>query len=408
VNAARPLLVMLVHGIGPQNAPAQGEFLDRLRDATTRRLGEIGKAGLASRLVLDRADWSHLFPERIDWLKHLFPSYANLRFRSRRTLVMILWLALFPAITALGTAGGMTLLRPSALGWLVGTVAGLAVAILAAWSWIMPLFPWGHLLMFGRTFEANTASDVILYGSDEPRRQIRDVVLAKIQPYLSSKYALAGGARECLPVVLIGHSLGSVVVYDLLLGISARMGARKVTAAQRELSAVTQQLRGATGGSAAGRAAVGGAEPEADPRAHLDERHAFLQRADDIETTVCPVGMITLGSPIALFLFRKPSILARRDLWKDACPPPFQATGLQGRLRWRWQNFWHPSDLVAHRLEPLFDQGYPPSGGRLKFVEDVKTWAPARDPVSAHATYWTNPAVLRRISEHLADVLVNV
>ena len=401
MNAARPLLVMLVHGIGPQNTPAQSEFLDRLRDATTRRLGEIGKAGLASRLVIERADWSHLFPERIDWLKHLFPSYASLRFRSRRTLVMILWLALIPAITALGTAEGMNLLRPSALGWLVGTIAGLAVAILAAWRLIMPLFPWGHLLMFGRSFEANTASDVILYGSDEPRRQIRDVVLAKIQPYLSMKYAPAGGGRECLPVVLIGHSLGSVVVYDLLLGITARMSARKVTAAQRELSAVSQQLRGAADRpGAAGRAA--------DPPATLQEKHAFLQRADEIETTVCPVGMITLGSPIALFLFRKPSILDRRDLWEEACPPPFQATGLHGRLRWRWQNFWHPSDLVAHRLEPFFDQGYPPSGGRLKFVEDVKTWARARDPVSAHGTYWTNPAVLRRISQHLADVLVDL
>ena len=179
------------------------------------------------------------------------------------------------------------------------------------------------------------------------------------------------------------------------------MSARKVTAAQRELSAVSQQLRGAADRpGAAGRAA--------DSPANLQEKHAFLQRANEIETTVCPVGMITLGSPIALFLFRKPSILDRRDLWEEACPPPFQATGLHGRLRWRWQNFWHPSDLVAHRLEPFFDQGYPPSGGRLKFVEDVKTWARARDPVSAHGTYWTNPAVLRRISEHLADVLVDL
>jgi len=408
VNAARPLLVMLVHGIGPQNAPAQWEFLDRLREATARRLGEIGKAGLASRLVLERADWSHLFPQRVDWFKHLFPSSTNVRFRSKRTLVMILWLALFPAITALGTAEGMTHLHPSTLGWLVGTVAGLAVAILAAWTLILPLFPWGHLLMFGRSFEADTVSDVILYGSDEPRRQIRDVVFAKIQPYLSMKYAPAGGARECLPVVLIGHSLGSVVVYDLLLGISARMSARKVTAVQRELSAVTQQLRGMTGRPAAGAAAAGTAGRAADPPSDLQERHAFLERADEIETSVCPVGMVTLGSPIALFLFRKPSILTRTDLWEEACPPPFQATGAQGRLRWRWQNFWHPSDLVAHRLEPLFDQGYPPSGGRLRFVEDIKTWARARDPVSAHSTYWTNPAVLRRISEHLADVLVHL
>src|SRR2546429_316663 len=156
---------MLVHGIGPQNTPAQSEFLDRVRDATTRRLGEIGKAGLASRLVIERADWSHLFPERIDWLKHLFPSYASLRFRSRRTLVMILWLGLIPAITALGTAEGMTLLRPSALGWLVGTIAGLAVAILAAWRLIMPLFPWGHLLMFGRSFEAKDRKSTRLNSS---------------------------------------------------------------------------------------------------------------------------------------------------------------------------------------------------------------------------------------------------
>src|SRR5437588_11366877 len=114
---------MLVHGIGPQNAPAQSAFLDRLRDATTRRLGEIGKAGLASRLVIERADWSHLFPERIDWLTHLFPCYASLRFRSRRTLVMILWLALLPAITSLGTVSGMTLQHRSALWWVVRPVA---------------------------------------------------------------------------------------------------------------------------------------------------------------------------------------------------------------------------------------------------------------------------------------------
>ncbi len=111
-----------------------------------------------------------------------------------------------------------------------------------------------------------------------------------------------------------------------------------------------------------------------------------------------------------LFVFRKPSLLVRRNLWEEACPVAFQPSGFVGTLRWRWQNFWHPSDLIAHRLEPLFNDGYPqqpsPAHPRLKFVEDVKSWAWARGPISAHSTYWTNPRVLRRISEHVADVLV--
>jgi len=91
-------LVVLGHGIGPQNARAQWEFLDRLQDTTTRRLEEIGKAGLAARLVLERADWSRLFSKRSAWLRNLFPNHADVRFRSRRTLTMLLWLSLIPAL----------------------------------------------------------------------------------------------------------------------------------------------------------------------------------------------------------------------------------------------------------------------------------------------------------------------
>ena len=406
---SRPLVVILVHGIGPQNAPAQYDFLTRLQQATEDHLTRRGQAERASRLVLERADWSHLFPQRHAWLTTLFPSRA--RVRLRRILWMLFVAVVVPVIiVALGTAGGLESVRPAALGWLIGVGIGLAAALLAGWFVILPGFPWGHLWTFLRGFEADSASDVILYGSDDPRRQILELVLDKLNPHLQEKYALAAGMEKCLPVLFIGHSLGTVVVYDLLLGISARMRGR-ATAAQRQLATVDSQLQDLPSSPPGPRAGVADdGDDVAIRRVALQQRRVFLQKAMQIEDEVCPLGMVTMGSPIALFVFRKPSLLDRTNLWEEACPVTFQTDGFLGLVRWRWQNFWHPSDPVAHRLEPLFNDGYPlgPSPARpgVKFVEDVKSWAWAREPLSAHSTYWTNPAVLRRISEQVADVLI--
>ena len=411
MNVSHPLVVILVHGIGPQNAPAQYEFLDRLEKATVERLAHLGQAQRASRLVMERADWSALFPERQAWLMTLFPSHASWWTRLKRALGMLLPALIVPVvIVALGTASGTQSVRPPVLGWFVGTVVGLVVAVLAGWFIILPNFPWGHLWTFGRRFEADSVSDIILYGSDGPRQQILDVVLNKLQPHLPQKYSIAKGMQECLPVIFIGHSLGTVVVYDLLLGISARMR-NEATAVQRELMTVNHELQTSAGAPAVPglNAETGGEEMDA-RRSSLQLRKVFLQRAKQIEDDVCPLGMVTMGSPIALFVFRKPSLLDRKNLWEEACPAAFQPNGFLGTLRWRWQNFWHPSDFVAHRLEALFNEGYPgqrsPAPTGLKFVEDVKTRARAREPISAHSTYWTNPAILKRISEHVADVLV--
>jgi hypothetical protein len=411
VRVSRPLVVILVHGIGPQNAPAQYDFLTRLQQATEEHLARRGQAERASRLVMERADWSHLFPERHAWLTTLFPSQARRGVRLERILWMLFVAVVVPVIiVALGTAGGMASVRPAALGWLIGLGIGLAAALLAGWFVILPGFPWGHLWTFLRGFEADTASDVIMYGSDDPRRQILEVVLDKLGPHLPEKYALAPGMGECVPVLFIGHSLGTVVVYDLLLGISARMRGR-ATAVQRQLATVDHQLQDLSSSPPAPRASLADdGDDVAIRRVALEQRRVFLQRAMQIEDEVCPLGMVTMGSPIALFVFRKPSLLDHTNLWEEACPVPFQTDGFLGALRWRWQNFWHPSDPVAHRLEPLFNAGYPPGPSparpHVKFVEDVKSWAWAREPLSAHSTYWTNPAVLKRISEHVADVLI--
>jgi hypothetical protein len=372
----RPLVFLLVHGIGPQDAPFQEEFLQDVAQATRRHLERQGQPALQERLVTLRADWSHLFSrERTAWLGTLFPEHTSRGVTNRRIARMLLWTLALPILVALGTGIGMFVLR-SVAGWVIGMVVGILAAAVIGWKIIIPRFPWGDLWTFGRPFEANTISDLILYESDGPRQAILEQVLAALEPALPYAYALGKDAgTTCLPVVLAGHSLGSVVVYDILLGVSAR-GRGLSTSVQRQLTA--------------------GGPPE---------RMAFLRRAEIVQRTLCPLGIITLGSPIALFLFRKPEVTTRRDLWRTTLPPLFGEDGAFApsgdRLRWRWQNFWHGADFVAHRLEPFFDDGYPG-----KFVEDVRIHPLAEGPVAAHSTYWTDQHVIGRIGQQLAEVLL--
>lgn len=412
MNGSHPLLVVLIHGIGPQNARAQYEFLDRLREATVRRLQNMGRGELAPRLVVKRADWSHLFPERRAWLAHLFTDHASWWTRCKRIVVIVLFALAAPVIVALGTGRGMLQFSPPVLGWVVGTAAGLVAAILATWFIILPRFPWGHLWTFGRGFEANSLSDVILYGSNAPREEILKVVLDKIEPYLTEAYSIdKAGTLTALPVIFVGHSLGTVVAYDILLGTSA-LSRQEETAVHRDLATIETALEAVPMARAdqgtLTAAPLGERRTEVDPQPALQEKKAFLVRAKRVQDAVYPVGLVTMGSPIALFLFRKPPLLDDTNLWTKACPAAFAQNGALdtpvGTLRWRWQNFWHSADFVAHRLEPLFNTGYPAT----KFVEDVKTSAWAREPISAHSTYWTNPTILRRIAAQLADALVTL
>jgi hypothetical protein len=388
--AAHALFLILVHGIGPQNVSNQDVFLQHVRTATEKYLARFGKQGRSDQLCTLRADWSHLFTnQQQTWLHTLFPDHAMPSVRRWRFLKILGYVAVIPLIVAVGAGYGVHGLPPIP-GWVLGTLAGLLVAALIEWFVILPRFPWGHIWTMGRPFEAGTVSDVILYQSDDPRQKILDVVYAQLAPYFSEAYAfIDGDAKPYLPVVLVGHSLGTIVVYDLLLGISARAKHAK-TAVERELETARHKV-----------------EIGVDPDKNA-ARLAFLKRMQSIQEVVYPVGMITLGSPIALFLFRKPDLATRDNLWKDACPPAFSANGVvkthTGRdLCWRWQNFWHASDFVAHRLSPLFNAGYP--GRDYKFVDDERTYSRARDPVSAHATYWTEWKVLDRIGEHVAGVL---
>lgn len=388
------LVFLLVHGIGPQGKDLHRPFLDKVYQETQRRLRRGGRGdladGLADRLVPVPADWSELFTTSKGlWLERLFKEPTDFMAKIRRVL-RILWAIVQPFLVFTLVAWG--LLRSGHPFWsapLPAAVAGFAAMLAWVWLWESYLFPWGDLWSLGRPFEANSLSDIILYESDPPRQEIVEKVLEALGPYVPGPAKVTADPQTRLSVVLAGHSLGSVIVYDMLLAIAAK-GRGITTAIEVELNA------------------LGALEKTRPLSPEQTARKAFLTRAFDVIHALRPLGVVTLGSPIALFLFRKPEAAAGRSDWKYACPPEFRDLGETQGLRWRWRNFWHPSDMVAHRLGPLFNEGFPPGDrdpGR-KFVEDVKIQPPVRDPVSAHASYWGHRTVIDRVGAHLAECVI--
>lgn len=402
-----PLVFLVVHGVGPQDPAALDQFLDRVREATTARLTQIGRPGLLARLELRRVDWSHLFDQpRRNWLASLFPETVHLgRKTVLRKLVRMFWPLSIPlALIVAGTVLGCTSWR-FPLGWLIGAVLGVLVALLMMWKVILPRFRWGDAWTLGRPFESHNISDVVLYESDGPRQQIYEQIWDQLEPFRDQRYPLVqGDTTPYVPVILAGHSLGSVAVYDLLMGISARSHG-KHSAVVRELEALDVELTARDRPMSAHQRLL---EPE--ERKRKDARREFLRRAADTQAWLCPVGLVTFGSPIALFLFRKPDLLTTKagSLWEEACPRMFSASGAietltQAEVHWRWQNFWHHADFIAHRLQPLFAAGFPGGG---QFVEDTLITPPVEGPIDAHSSYWTNQTVLDGIGRQLAEILV--
>ncbi len=388
------LVFLLVHGIGPQGKDLHRPFLDKVYQETQRHLRRAGRGdladGLADRLAAVPADWSDLFTTpKGTWLQRLFKEPTDFMAKIRRAL-RVLWAIVQPFLVFTLVVWG--LLGSGHPFWsapLPAAAAGFAAMLAWVWLWESYLFPWGDLWSLGRPFEANSLSDIILYESDTPRQEIIEKVLDALGPYVPGPTKVTADPRTRLSVVLAGHSLGSVIVYDMLLAIAAK-GLGITTAIEEELNA------------------LGALEKPSGLSPEQTERKAFLKRAFDVIHALRPLGVITLGSPIAVFLFRKPEAAVGRSDWQYACPPEFRDRGETQGLRWRWRNFWHPSDMVAHRLEPLFNQGFPPGDldSGKKFVEDVKIQPPIRDPVSAHASYWDHRTVIGRVGAHLAECVI--
>ena len=410
----RKLLFLLVHGIGPQCKELHVKFLESVKEAVRKHLGP-DKAGLMDRLEMLRADWSGIFKNQEDgWLKALFPKYDDRKDKAKRTRKFGWIAASILLVAAIGPSiaiyvfealhrKGMWFPHSTTgqavcylLVWLAGALL-TAVVLGLAWKYFLGRrLPWGDVWSLGRDFEAHSASDIILYQSEKPRQKIQEVVLTALDPFLAPQEGSnRPGCEEgqIIPIFLAGHSLGTVVIYDMLLGARteswvcmSKIGGN-VSAVKREIASLQAQSE---------------TRDELPPSDAIGKRLDFLRRVDNANVQLTVVGMATFGSPISLFMFRKPELASRRNLWALAHQPEF-VKGVWGKVKWSWKNFWHASDFVAHRLEPLFNEGYDGPGG--KFVEDVRIWRRVKGPITAHSCYWEEERVIDQIGRQVAECL---
>jgi len=434
------LVFLLVHGIGAQRPELHIEFLNSVKQATARELDWILSAAgaavsvsteqLLSLLKFQRADWSMLFTKQEhNWLTTLYwrqPKGIKYTIYLIRialyvacclaTLIIFYW-ALCYGLASRAASGESVqlclfwLLCLHCLKWCIVVLASIAAFMLLWWFLFKYLAPWGRIYALLRSIEATKISDVFLYQGREGRRQIFSKVLEELRPFISgareaSRDAAASpGEDPRVKVILAGHSLGSIVVYDMLLACRA-YAARAAgetwprPALRRAIEFLAEPGRAASSAE--------DAEPEPEHVRHLADLEQMLK-------LIAPVGMVTFGSPISLFLFRKPGILADPqntidkpdDLWRHVCPREFRRSGSWGGVSWRWQNFWHAADVVAHRTEPLFNSGFPLAAQTpaMPFVRDVRLRCCVSDPIDAHSRYWENEATIRLIGRQVAATL---
>jgi len=146
-----------------------------------------------------------------------------------------------------------------------------------------------------RDFANLALSDVFLYTQSEIKEKISKFIKIRVKNIL--KRFMAKNSTYEIPIIsFVGHSLGSVVLYDMFNGHLARQESKK--------------------------------EDDDDSSAAFE--------------SIKPAGLFFVGSPLALFqTIRDPSV----------SESPRHVMDLPCRLF----NIFHPYDAIAYRLEPLID-----------------------------------------------------
>jgi hypothetical protein len=341
------LLFPVIHGVGNQNIEMQDSFLSDLVKMTKLK---CTPAVVDNHLLPFLPNWStQYFGESNAWLSLLQYDAARSRMNNSdlsqwnikdRDLKDEIWqISLDKARDAIYAS------RP-ALALAAATAALPDITLVEA---LGKAAPWGHVYTLGREFQAHTLSDIIMYVSEDARVEI-------ISRLLESTFDNLQGIPDDtkLYVVFCGHSLGSVIAYDLL---------RAIVTWKKEQRLTTEY----------------GADK-------LLQRHQGISQLLD---RLQPLGMITFGCPVSFFLFRRPTLIADRKLWSYICPQDkidyFANNGPAPEVPWFWLNLWHPADFVAHRCEPYFNYGLPAD---RKFVEDILLPGRYQHGIDAHSSYW--------------------
>jgi pimeloyl-ACP methyl ester carboxylesterase len=237
-------------------------------------------------------------------------------------------------------------------------------------------------------------------------------------------------------IVLVGHSLGSVIAYDLLRHYWQLVNGR-IAIRPTDFSAVESFVGGNDAPS------FNGAEPYFDAALFRQNQRTLCRAISDRMPAATPLpkpsdhdtqedarwlvtDLVTLGSPLAY----APVLMANgvKDLEKKkqlrelpTCPPDrsrhmnpgsftvklsAEADPIVGHdidilhhgahfALTRWTNLFFDNDLIGGPMVPIFGTG----------VEDVKLDGPALRPLQAHITYWREQHPPTRSVERLTDIL---
>jgi hypothetical protein len=252
----------------------------------------------------------------------------------------------FPALPGVHFFQGLLQPVPRAMaGWVGVPYVYLRLAVI-----------WGLALVFGyfvRWFLIEFAGDVAIYTSgykvsafDQVRSAIRQTVLDAAAPIYSAKDGNAADAPWLYDhIIVVGHSLGSVIAYDTLNTLIA-----DDLACSKGLKVV--------------------------------ERTRYL---------------LTFGSPLDKTAFVFSTHSTKTHDFREKAAEEIQPLILNYAYRpQEWVNIWSPMDIISGRLRYYDDMDKTAGGGRrVANMWDKEAWV----PFAAHTEYWQDEMFAREIYE---------
>jgi hypothetical protein len=192
-----------------------------------------------------------------------------------------------------------------------------------------------------RSFVNDTLLDVLYFLSPEYHEKIISIVTAEMNLVFSKFQQLSGDAFSSGRVSIVGHSLGSVITWDILAHQMALGGDETY---EIDPSPIIAQNDTATIDPNCCLSPIRRTEPSS-PRSVLVETTYYPQLSFSVFNT------FMIGSPISVFL-----------MIRNQHQPMGEGYSLPGCKR--VFNIFHPYDPAAYRLEPLLDKHF-------SFVEPV-------------------------------------
>lgn len=216
-------------------------------------------------------------------------------------------------------------------------------------------------------------------------------------------------------IVVVGHSLGSVIAYDILKHYWQEVNARHGSPV-----AVDQSRLEALDSSA--MALESGADPATTLAAFRDRQRELWQEQRRLGNPWLVTDLVTVGSPLAhaaLLLAHTPTELRERQRQMElpvapphrnlegdlAYPVDYEVDGEKRTIRvlhhgaifacTRWTNLYFPGDFVGGPLSPLFGRGV--EDRRLR--DDWLSFTPL-----SHTRYWSQPTAGAQPDQSIASL----